>query len=108
MTDKEKVVKGLECCMSEQICKGCPYKEKDECEDGGYYYSKAIEDAIALLKEQDEMISITTVAEFLADGATPPPTAERWERVMLWEQFLLDLKGRKTGNDKSRSHSDFE
>ena len=54
MIDRKKVIKGLECCMSEQICKGCPYKETDECEDRGYYYSKAIEDAIALLKEQEE------------------------------------------------------
>lgn len=53
MIEKEKVIKGLECCMPEQICKGCPYKETDECEDRGYYYSKAIEDAIALLKEQE-------------------------------------------------------
>ena len=50
MTKLEKVIKGLECCMSERICKGCPYKEKDECENGGYYYSKAIEDALELLK----------------------------------------------------------
>ena len=39
MIDMDKVIKGLECCMSEQICKGCPYKEKDECESDGYYYS---------------------------------------------------------------------
>ena len=56
MTDREKAIRGLECCMSEHICRGCPYKEKGECEDGGYYYSKAIEDAIAMLKEQPEII----------------------------------------------------
>lgn len=55
MPDREKVIKGLECCMSEHICRGCPYREKGECEDGGYYYSKAIEDAIALLREQEAM-----------------------------------------------------
>lgn len=57
--------------------------------------------AISLLEEPakesestslDDMISITTVAEFLADNATPQPTSERWEKVMLWGQFLRDLK----------------
>ena len=56
MPDRGKVIKGLECCMSKQICRGCPYKDKDECEDGGYYYSKAIEDALALLKDQPEVV----------------------------------------------------
>jgi len=52
MSDREKVIKGLECCMSEKICNSlCPYR--GQCDDGGYYYSKAIEDAIALLKEQE-------------------------------------------------------
>lgn len=51
MPDREKVIKGLECCMSEKTCHGkCPYK--GQCDDGGYYYSRAIEDAIELLKEQ--------------------------------------------------------
>ena len=52
MDKPDKVIKGLECCMSEKICNSsCPYK--GQCDDGGYYYSKAIEDAIALLKEQE-------------------------------------------------------
>lgn len=54
MSDREMVIKGLECCMSERICASkCPYK--GQCDDGGYYYSKAIEDAIALLKEREIM-----------------------------------------------------
>lgn len=53
MSNREKVIKGLECCMSEKICENkCPYK--GECDTGGYYYSKAIDDAISLLKEQEE------------------------------------------------------
>lgn len=52
MDDREKVIKGLECCMSEKICNSpCPYK--GQCDDGGYYFSKAIEDAIGLLKAQE-------------------------------------------------------
>lgn len=53
MADREKVIKGLECCMSESLCYKCPYKSENECENGKYYYSKAIEDAITLLREQE-------------------------------------------------------
>ena len=53
MIDREKVINGLECCMSESLCYKCPYKCEDECENGKYYYSKAIEDAITLLQEQE-------------------------------------------------------
>lgn len=56
-------------------------------------------DVIALLKEQNEMIPITTVAEYLADNAPPPLTVQHWESVMAWERFLLSLKGRKIKND---------
>ena len=49
MADWEKLIIGLECCMAEKICASkCPYK--GQCDDGGYYYSKAIEDTISLLK----------------------------------------------------------
>ena len=55
MIDWEKVIKGLECCMAEKICTSkCPYK--GQCDDGGYYYSKAIEDAISLLKAQEPRV----------------------------------------------------
>jgi len=56
MPDIKKVINGLEHCMSESLCYKCPYKNADECENGKYYYSKAIEDAIILLKEQPEII----------------------------------------------------
>ena len=55
MPDREKVIKGLECCMSEKMCRNkCPYK--GQCDDGGWYYSRAIEEAIALLKEQEPRV----------------------------------------------------
>lgn len=55
MTDRDKVIKGLECCMAEKICDSkCPYK--GQCDDGGYYYSRAIEEAIELLKEQEPRV----------------------------------------------------
>lgn len=52
MPDREKIIKGLECCMSESQCYKCPYINENECENGTSYYSKAIEDAITLLREQ--------------------------------------------------------
>lgn len=63
MADREKVIKGLECCMSDKLCNSpCPYK--GQCDDGGYYYSKAIEDAIELLEAQKP--SVMTLDEVRA------------------------------------------
>lgn len=52
MSDITKVIEGLKCCNSETMCDKCPYSINRECEAGGYYYSKAIEKAIALLQKQ--------------------------------------------------------
>lgn len=52
MPDIEKVIKGLECCMSASRCYKCPYINAYEC-DGASYYSKAIQDALVLLRAQD-------------------------------------------------------
>ena len=55
MADRAKVIKGLECCMADKICSSkCPYK--GQCDDGGYYYSRAIEEAIELLKAQEPRV----------------------------------------------------
>ena len=58
MADKEKVIKGLECCaaMSGDECNKCPYG--DECVDTDLLYGipHLASDAFALLKEQDERI----------------------------------------------------
>ena len=55
MVDREKVIKGLECCaaMSGDECRKCPYG--DECLDTGLSYgmSHLAADALALLQEQD-------------------------------------------------------
>lgn len=49
MTDREKVIKGLECCL-EKECKGggCPYSEEGSKCDYLLY------DALSLLKEKEE------------------------------------------------------
>ena len=48
MTDREKVIKGLEHCGQPTECDGCPY----DSEVGGCF-TKLKEDALELLKEQE-------------------------------------------------------
>lgn len=49
MTDREKVIKGLECCMLsyKDGCDDCPYTDKGMCQE------LLGENAIALLKAQE-------------------------------------------------------
>ena len=58
MPDREKVIKGLECCaaMSGDECNKCPYG--DECVDTDLLYGipHLASDALALLKEQEKRI----------------------------------------------------
>ena len=50
MIDRDKVIKGLEHC-AEDGCKGCPYNEDCEMEDG---FTALARDAMELLKAQEE------------------------------------------------------
>ena len=50
MPDREKVIKGLECCIGQCNYHGCPYK--DPCENANGVRS-IMADALALLKEQE-------------------------------------------------------
>ncbi len=79
MVNRENVLKGLECCMSEHICRGCPYREKDECKVGGYYYSRAVEDAIALLKEQEP--HVITIADYKNN-----PNVDKDGNLAVWRE----------------------
>ena len=49
--DREKVIKGLEHCSSDAGCKGCPYGES---ENGHVCSFSCIQDALVLLKEQED------------------------------------------------------
>lgn len=53
--DREKVIKGLECCMvPPDLCDICPYAGTgDETHHRDYCNVKLIKDAIALLKAQE-------------------------------------------------------
>ena len=60
MIDREKVIKGLECCLVQTdevppLCEECPYCDEKigTCE---YYFSDLLSDAITLLKEQNRII----------------------------------------------------
>lgn len=55
MIDREKVIKGFECCIRFDSCAECPYKTRDEyCFSG---VKHMMEDALELLKaDQAELI----------------------------------------------------
>ena len=50
MTDKEKVVKALECLKEGSYCECCDYKPYDDC------IKRVATDALALLNEQEKEI----------------------------------------------------
>ena len=56
--EREKVIKGLECCAAALSCDECPYNENKECNNKGFFYSQAIQDALALLKEQEPVKAV--------------------------------------------------
>ena len=75
MTDREKVINGLDCCLdvirSRQFSSGCcfcPYADEDRCN------VKMIEDAIAKLKEQE-------------------PRLMTYDEMMKAEICFLEVKG---------------
>lgn len=53
MADREKVIRGLEMCLADEYCDGCPYEE--DCFDPDIdnpWGSGVMRDALALLKER--------------------------------------------------------
>lgn len=57
MTDIEKVIKGMERCISPDECspKDCPYYDRPD-NTSGLCWDRLMADALALLKEQEERI----------------------------------------------------
>ena len=56
MPDREKVIKGLERCIADDFCNGCPYEEhcfSDGEMDGEITAERMMRDALALLKERE-------------------------------------------------------
>ena len=58
MVDREKVIKGLKCCsaMSGDECRKCPYGHECRGTDLPYGIPHLSDDALELLKEQEERI----------------------------------------------------
>lgn len=58
MIDREKVLKGLECCaaMGGYECQKCPYRHECLDNDLPYGMSHLATDALALLEERDELL----------------------------------------------------
>ena len=50
MNELERVIKGLECCLDEGSCHGCPYYDDMDYCDGSDTLKR---DALALLKAQE-------------------------------------------------------
>ena len=51
MPDREKVLRALEHHKETAVCNGCPYEEDDDTVEG---YCPIYDDAIALLREQEQ------------------------------------------------------
>ena len=62
MPDREKVIKGLECCaaMSGDECRECPYGHECRDTDLPYGMPHLAADALALLKEQEAVEPVKT------------------------------------------------
>ena len=63
MTDREKVIKGLECCGETMTCNQCPY----DSEMGGCFRNLKA-DALNLLKEQEPRVLTHDEAIALPEG----------------------------------------
>lgn len=69
MVDREKVIRGLECCKSMYDWsnglpwKNCPYSNEKECGDCGI--NQMFDDALSLLKEQEKLVDVDALREKL-------------------------------------------
>ena len=84
MPDREKVIKGLECCTSEQACKGCPYSQS---ETGHLCSFNCIHDALALLKEQQNIVRCKDCSNWIPGYITDdddfiPPKCGKYQQMV--------------------------
>ena len=78
MADREKVVKGLEMCIADEYCNGCPYEV--QCYSPGQEYAESMmRDALELLKEHE--VRELTMDEWREWKNNPKrnPICELWE-----------------------------
>lgn len=84
MTDREKVIKGLECCCIHVNCAadgGCPYRSEthENCLD------TAIKDALALLKAQEPRVM--TLEDFENN-----PSVDQYGCLPCWMEYREEPK----------------
>lgn len=100
MPDREKVIKGLECCcaMSGNDCRKCPYGNECRDTDLPYGMPHLAADALALLKEQPEIVRCKDCkyAYLTSDGECKYCDLEKddngslVERWRSWDWFCAD------------------
>lgn len=78
---REKVIKGLEWCLLETGCNGCPYR--NDCDDG----TNMEKDALALLKAQ-EPVMVEERAD--TDTINCPKCGQQFARVGHDKSIYLD------------------
>lgn len=77
MLDKEKVIKGLDCCSSiDNNCADCPYNYDGDMGENGCLRLKLIPDALALPEEQE---------------ATKPKIYETWKYCPYCGRELIKI-----------------
>lgn len=88
MTDREKVIKGLECCNAyDYKCNDCPYQDDGGAEDGCYSDELKAE-AFALLKAQEPRLVEPNDFENADDFNWLPAWCEERTGAGYWEMIL--------------------
>lgn len=66
--DREKVIKGLEMCIKDIDCTGCPYENDCFAPDDDPFGTIMMRDALALIKEQEDKIRQLRLALQILNG----------------------------------------
>lgn len=94
MTEREKIIKGIECCLpagivkSGDACNQCPYGSLDKRHSDGYCIRKIMEDALELLKEPEPRVMTLEEVEAMPYGhvliETDKKGSLRWVDALLF------------------------
>jgi hypothetical protein len=95
MIDREKVIKGLELCtkISPDVCLMlCPYKDEKDETYSGFCEQVLKQDALALLKEQEEQVQQWTkeIADNQLAHAQDELDRENWDyKKGIWDGLQI-------------------
>ena len=84
--DREKVIKGLECCKRKDgnECKVCPYTESEYCTQD------MATDALAMLKEQQSTLGVVQTANAITFTATGDAKQGEERGLMLGKAYMRE------------------